>query len=134
MVTTNKKIKKQVRDNTRDIDSSITKPSVPVGTQVRNDINTQVRLGITRRAITTEAATANNHITCNLYNIKSVEVTTGDEADIEVYCSIIRGTALNAALPRLENNDDLFVTLLPFSSTESRWFCLSLFTGSEVCS
>jgi hypothetical protein len=86
-----------------------------------------------RRAITTEAATANDHITCNLYDANGVEITSGTGSGIEVYCSIINATALNAAAPRLENNDDLFVVSLPNSSSTVRWYCVSLFQKSEDC-
>lgn len=88
------------------------------------------------RAITTEAAPAAANITCNLYDDTGTEITSGTGSAIEVYCSIIGGTALNAAVPRLEDNDDLFVVSLPYNNgtaTENRWYCTSLFQASQDC-
>lgn len=81
-----------------------------------------------RRVISTEAATNNNHITCNLYNSNGVEQTSGDESGIEVYCSICGGSALDEAIPRLQDNKDLFVVKLPYDNAgtpEDRWYCIS---------
>jgi hypothetical protein len=88
------------------------------------------------RAITTEAAPAATNITCNLYDSTGTEITSGEGSGIEVYCSIIGGGNLNAAVPRLEDNDDLFVVNLPYkngTATESRYFCTSLFQASQDC-
>lgn len=115
-----------------------TVPTVSMGQtrkRVANVRPSDLTAGI-RRAITTEAATANTQITCNLYDNNGIEQTTGDESGIEVYCSIMDGTALNAAVPRLEDNDDLFVVSLPYDNNgtpELRWYCVSLFNGSEDC-
>lgn len=89
--------------------------------------------GVIRRAITTEAAPAATNITCNLYDSNGTEITTGEGSAIEVYCSVIGGGNLNAAVPRLEDNDDLFVVSLPYSSTEVRYYCVSLFQASQDC-
>lgn len=89
-----------------------------------------------QRAITTEAAPAAANITCNLYDSTGTEITSGTGSAIEVYCSIIGGGNLNAAVPRLEDNDDLFVVKLPYkngTATESRYFCTTLFQASQDC-
>uniref|UniRef100_A0A6H1ZN82 Uncharacterized protein n=1 Tax=viral metagenome TaxID=1070528 RepID=A0A6H1ZN82_9ZZZZ len=86
-----------------------------------------------RRAITTAAAGAGATITANLYNSAGVEQTTGDESGITVYCSICGGTALNAALPLLEDNDDIFIISLPYSAEADRWYCISLFFNVDIC-
>ena len=89
-----------------------------------------------RRAITTQAAPAATYITANLYNKKGTEVTTGNEAAINVHCSVIGDVNLNAAVPRLANNDDIFVAKLPYSSASTivrRWYCVSLFQKSQDC-
>lgn len=87
-----------------------------------------------RRAKTTQAAPAGTTITANLYDFNGVEQTSGAESGITVYCTVVDGSAnLNAALPRLRDNEDMFVAFLPFSSTAYRWYCLSLFQPSEDC-
>ena len=87
-----------------------------------------------RRAKTTQAAPAGTTITANLYDFNGVEQTIGDESGITVYCTVVDGSAnLNAALPRLRDNEDLFVAYLPYSSTAYRWYCLQLFQPSEDC-
>lgn len=86
-----------------------------------------------RRAITTAAAGAGSTITANLYNSAGVEQTTGSESGITVYCTICGGTALNSAIPYLENDDDIFVVKLPYSSTEQRWYCLQIFQTLGTC-
>jgi len=86
-----------------------------------------------KRAITTEAAGASTSITCNLYDGNGAEITSGEGSAIEVYCSVIGGGNLNAAVPRLEDNDDLFVVQLPYSSTATRYYCVSLFQASQEC-
>ncbi len=89
-----------------------------------------------RRAITTQAASARTFISANLYNNKGVEVTEGAEFGVNVHCSIAGDTNLNAAIPRLENNDDIFVAKMPYSSAGSivqRWWCVSIFQASEDC-
>lgn len=105
------------------------KPRIP---KHGNPIGTGI--GIVRRARTTEAATNNSQITCNIYNQNGVEQTSGDEAGVEVHCSIMNETALNEAAPRLEDNDDLFVVSLPNSSSTVRWYCVSLFQKARDCS
>ncbi len=65
--------------------------------------------GPTRWARTTEAATANYEITCNLYDVTGTEITSGEGSGIEVVANIVGGTALNAAIPRLADDTDMLV-------------------------
>jgi hypothetical protein len=52
--------------------------------------------------------------------------TTGTE--ITVTCEICGGTALNAAFPRLENGDRLFVI-----EDGTTWRALQIFQATETC-
>ena len=51
---------------------------------------------------------------------------TGEE--ITVTCSIIGGSALNSAVPRLADGELIFV-----SSIGGTWYCLTTFQASEDC-
>ena len=93
-----------------------------------------------RRAITTAAAGATATITVNLYDSSGVEQTTGDESGITVYCSISGDTSysspLNAAIPLLTDNTDIFVMKLPLynlGTPESAWFCTQIFQKMDLC-
>lgn len=87
-----------------------------------------------RRAITTAAAGSGNTITANLYDSSGIEQTEGDESNITVYCTILGGSALNSALPYLQDNTDIFVTKLPFSETEQRWYLIGApFQNWDIC-
>lgn len=90
-----------------------------------------------RRAITTAAAGAGNTITVNLYDSNGIEQTSGDESNITVYCTIVGGSALNTAIPRLENDTPIEVIQHPYWNegiVEQRWYCAGLpFQASEVC-
>jgi len=83
-----------------------------------------------RLAKTTEssAAITNDHITCNLLDYDGVEITEGEGAGIEVYCSISNGTALNASAPRLEDDQ-----VIPVAYVCNNWWCTGVFNGSEDC-
>ena len=83
---------------------------------------------VTRMAKTTESATANNHITCNLLDAAGAEITSGDESGIQVYCSISNATALNVSAPRLED-DQVF----PVSYLCGAWWCTGIFNRSDDC-
>ncbi len=85
-------------------------------------------LGQIRMARTTEAAPAATNLTCNLIDSAGDEITSGGEFEVEVYCKISGGGNLNAALPRLANDDYLFVTRL-----ENKWWCVTVFQASEDC-
>ncbi len=90
-------------------------------------VSTAAEGNIVRRAITTAAAGAATTITANLYDEDGAEQTTGDESGLTIYCSVIGGGNLNAAIPRLEDNDDIWVAKLPYSSEADRWYCLKPF-------
>ena len=83
------------------------------------------------RASCTSDAGSGATIAATLYKSDG---TTGDA--ITVFCNISDGTDLNAALPRLEDGDDIFVTLSTFDNLgtpETRFYCVSNFQGSEDC-
>jgi hypothetical protein len=91
-------------------------------------------LGTNRRARTTEAATANNHITCNILDSSGAEATEGEEFEVEVYIDIADGgTALNTSSPRLRNDEYMTVTLLPLTTSTERWYCTTVFQPTEDC-
>ena len=73
-----------------------------------------------RLAYCSEAAGADNTIAATL------DHTTGTA--ITVTCHICGGPALNAAVPRLADNDELFVTKIG-----GTWFCTTVFQVSEDC-
>ncbi len=74
-----------------------------------------------RRAKVTEAPDTTDHITCNLYaNDGATEVTSGLGSAIEAYFEICFGTALNAATPKLQSGDDIFVVNL-----SGKWWCVT---------
>lgn len=81
-----------------------------------------------RLARTTEAATANDHITCNLINNRGIEVISGIGSGIEVYCNISNGSALNAAVRRLKDNNYLCV-----KNINGKWFADEGFQTSQDC-
>lgn len=79
--------------------------------------------GVQRWAETLEAATANDHITCNRLD------SAGDAVEeIEVYCTLINTTALNEASPRLTTG-----VTIPIAYYLSQWRCLWGFEGDEEC-
>ena len=93
------------------------------GRAVRHPMGAGIRL-----AKTTESATANDHITCNLLDYDGVEITEGEGAGIEVYCSISNGTALNTSAPRLEDDQ-----VIPVAYICNNWWCTGVFNGSDDC-
>lgn len=86
-----------------------------------------------KRAVTTAAAGAGTTITADLIKSDGTQDTAGPGHNITVYCSIIGGGDLDEAIPRLELNDELYVVELPYSSTEKRYYCVSLFQASQDC-
>ena len=87
--------------------------------------------GKTVRAECTQDAQGTAIITATLYESDG---TVGDA--ISVYCNISNGTALNAAVPRLEDEDVIFVTKSIYDNAgtpTSRWYCVSNFQTSEDC-
>ncbi len=82
-----------------------------------------------RLAITAEPAPADTKIICNLYNRNGGEITGADlGAGIEVHCSVSGGADLDDAVPRLADNQLLFV----FNSN-GVWYCTTIFQVSEDC-
>lgn len=73
-----------------------------------------------RLAYCSEAAPADNTITATL------DHTTG--AAITVTCHICNGSALNEAVPRLADNDEIFVVKIG-----ATWYCTTTFDTSEDC-
>ena len=85
----------------------------------------------TIRAACTADAGAGSTIAATLY---ASDGTTGSA--ITVHCNISNGSALNAATPRLEDGDDIFVTLSNFDNAgtpEPRYYCVSNFQATEIC-
>ena len=85
--------------------------------------------GFVRMARTLEAAPADTKIRANLI------LNNGDEAlwtslggDLDVYCKISGGGDLNTALPRLADDDYIFVANL-----QGKWWCTTIFQTSEEC-
>lgn len=73
-----------------------------------------------RLAYCSEAAPADNTIAATL------DHTTGTA--ITVTCHICNGSALNAAVPRLADNDEIFVVKIG-----ATWYCTTIFQTSEDC-
>ena len=87
-----------------------------------------------RRARTVGAAGAGSTITCYLFNSDGIGLDT--ENPVTVYCTICGGVNLNSAIPRLEDDTEIFVVQLPYwtgSEIVQRWYCVSLFAASCVC-
>ena len=83
------------------------------------------------RASCTADAGAGSTIAATLY---ASDGTTGEA--ITVYCNISNETDLNAATPRLEIGDDIFVTISTFDNSgtpEDRYYCVSNFQATEIC-
>lgn len=73
-----------------------------------------------RLAWCSQAAQGDNTITATL------DSTTGSA--ITVTCHICGGSALNAAVPRLADNDEIFVVKIG-----ATWYCTTIFQTSEDC-
>ena len=85
--------------------------------------------GTIRRARTRAAAGAGATIACNLFEVNgTTEITSGDESNITVNCEICGGSALNAAVPRLANNDEIAVY-----KQGGSWYCTTVFQTSQDC-
>jgi len=97
-----------------------------------NPLGTQY--GIVRRAKTSEASGANNTIACNLYDQDGVEQVAGDESNITVYTTVNDGGGNNEdAAPVFRDDEDIFITLLPFNATTDRWYHLQGLSPFELC-
>jgi hypothetical protein len=87
--------------------------------------------GLISRATCTENAPGDNTIAANLINADGTE---GDA--VSVFCNISNGSALDEAVPRLEDNDEIFVTQSVFDNAGTpvfRWYCVTNFQASEDC-
>ena len=75
-----------------------------------------------RKAYCKTAAGATAVIVCYLD-------TDGSANKVKVTCSIVNGSALNAAIPRLEVGDLIFVSYIG-----TTWYCTTVFQTTENCS
>ena len=103
------------------------------GLNIRSTIATPLTPTQVRRAITTEAAPAAQTITANLYDLDGVEQTSGDESGVSVTGIFIGGGFFSSSVPRLAENDDLFVVKLKNGSGVDTWYCITLFQAARVC-
>lgn len=94
-------------------------------------------VGVVRRARTTQDAPGNDTIRCSLYDeVTGVLAIEGPEYNTDVICLISNGSALNSATRRLEENDELFVTVSVFDNggtPDFRWYAIEGFAGTEDC-
>ena len=129
------KIRDQVKTNTGEIENinnrdnpvfeRISSPALVGGGNTTSGSNTVLR------ASCTAPAGDHSYIAATLYNSDG---TTGDA--ITVFCSISNETNLNAATPRLEIGNDLFVAELTYDNAGtpiSRYYCISNFQATEDC-
>jgi hypothetical protein len=84
--------------------------------------------GNVRLAQTTEDAPGDDNIACNLLDMSGTEITSGLGSGIDVYCKIAGGSALNAAIPRLSDNDQI-----PVFHANGVWYCSQVFQTTEDC-
>ena len=124
-----KKTKKQVSQNTESL-QRISDRFNPIFQRISDTAKSTSR-GTVTRATCTQDAQATNQITANLFKSDGTEGTA-----ITVFCNISNGTALNEAVPRLEDNDEIFVTQWVFDDGGTptvRYYCVSNFQSSENC-
>ncbi len=81
-----------------------------------------------RMARTTKAAGEAQQITCNLMGNNGNEITTGLGSGIEVYFKPTNDADINAALPRLADDDYLFV-----QNIAGKWWCVTVLQASKDC-
>ena len=91
-------------------------------------VGTPIAGGQVRMARTTAAAGATTTIACNLVGQDGSEISSGLGSGITVYCSVAGGGNLNAAIPRLAENDFIYVTNL-----NGVWCCTTVFQKSQEC-
>ncbi len=80
--------------------------------------------GRIRRARAQEAAPADAYLSVKLCDQDGTEIGSA----FDVYCEISGGTALNEAIPRIADDDYLFVT-----NISGTWYCTTVFQTSEDC-
>lgn len=83
-----------------------------------------------RRCKTTQPAPNSKQITCNLYANDGVTEITGADlgAGIPVDCATTEAANLNATLPRLKSEQDIFA-----GNLSGRWWCTTVFQASKNC-
>ena len=124
MVLENRSVRRQVKANkedVRELQSIVNAPFRRLSKDSPRGVGGE-GVGGTSKAFAKVAAGAGATLVCFLDTD-----ATGDE--ITVNFSISRGTALNAALPRLQDGDLIFVQ--NFSTDD--WWCVQTFHGSEDC-
>lgn len=67
-------------------------------------------------------------INCNLFDAENAEITSGLGSGITVNFKISRGSAMNAAFPRLVDNEDIFV-----ENIHGKWWCTQTYGTTEDC-
>lgn len=79
---------------------------------------------------TTEAATGNTQITCNVLLNGGSEASESADIlyNVEVYCRISGGSVLSSAIPRLANDE-----YLEAEHIRGKWWCTTVFQTSEDC-
>ena len=82
-----------------------------------------------RRAVCTADAGSGSTIAANLKSL--VDGTTNTA--ITVNCNISNGSALDEAVPRLEDGDTIMVARSKTGASSYSWYCLSNFQTSEDC-
>ena len=83
-----------------------------------------------RRFRTTEVATANDHITCNMMLNNGIEAASAADIvyNVEVYCNIHGAGALNVALPDLVSGGYLEAV-----NEQGIWRCTNIFGAAYEC-
>ena len=79
---------------------------------------------------TTEAATANEQITCNAILSDGTEAASEDDIlyGVELYADVSHGTALNAATPRLVDDDYVLAQHI-----RGKWWITTKFQATDDC-
>ena len=83
-----------------------------------------------RRFKTTEAATADGHITCNMMLNNGIEAASAADIvyNVEIYCNIHGAAALDAALPDLVSGG-----YLEAINEQGIWRCTNIFGAAYEC-
>jgi hypothetical protein len=79
---------------------------------------------------TTEAATANENITCNAILSDGTEAASANDIlyEIELYADISHGSALNEASPRLQDNEYVLAQHI-----RGKWWMTTKFQAADDC-
>jgi hypothetical protein len=139
MLPETRNVKKQVKRNQQNIEDindrdnplfrRISETALTSGADVTGSTN-----GISRRAKCTADAGGGSTIICDLFGYEDgVLATSGDEFNVTVHCNIADTSALNLALPRLQENLIITVAFHALTSTTGQWECTALFQKSKDC-